>query len=218
MKIIKCKECGEQIPANVESCPNCGCPTKAKSKSKKIIIIFGMAILCIVAASLYFLMGKNKIIRNHEFANDSISKDSVTQLSDTEHAKVTVDPSLVRTGGMGYSVFEEENGRTVTRGISLVYNVDSTQTYQGLMCYCSNKNETDYENIYEIPVIGEVANDGGLIFKGSLDNVAYSLHILNTHGTLNDDTYLNSYEAVFARGNKSRKIFIGFEHWGEEGD
>ena len=88
----------------------------------------------------------------------------------------------------------------------------------GLMCYCSNKNETDYENIYEIPVIGEVANDGGLIFKGSLDNVTYSLHILNTHGTLNDDTYLNSYEAVFARGNKSRKIFIGFEHWGEEGD
>ena len=93
MKIIKCKECGEQIPANVESCPNCGCPTKAKSKSKKIIIIFGMAILCIVAASLYFLMGKNKIIGNHEFANDSISKDSVTQLSDTEHTKVTVDPS-----------------------------------------------------------------------------------------------------------------------------
>lgn len=218
MKIIKCKECGEQIPANVESCPNCGCPTKAKSKSKKIIIIFGMAILCIVAASLYFLMGKNKIIRNHEFANDSISKDSVTQLSDTEHTKVTVDPSLVRIGGMGYSVFEEENGRTVTRGISLIYNVDSTETYQGLMCYCSTKNETDYENIYEIPVIGEVANDGGLIFKGSLDNVAYSLHILNTHGTLNDDTYLNSYEAVFARGNKSRKIFIGFEHWGEEGD
>ena len=218
MKIIKCKECGEQIPANVESCPNCGCPTKAKSKSKKIIIIFGMAILCIVAAYLYFLMGKNKIIGNHEFANDSISKDSVTQLSDTEHTKVTVDPSLVRIGGMGYSVFEEENGRTVTRGISLIYNVDSTQTYQGLMCYCSTKNETDYENIYEIPVIGEVANDGGLIFKGSLDNVAYSLHILNTHGTLNDDTYLNSYEAVFARGNKSRKIFIGFEHWGEEGD
>lgn len=177
-----------------------------------------MAILCIVAASLYFLIGKNKTIGNHEFANDSISKDSVMQLSDTEHAKVTVDPSLVRTGDMGYSVFEEENGRTVTRGISLIYNVDSTQTYQGLMCYCSNKNETDYENIYEIPVIGEVANDGGLIFKGSLDNVAYSLHILNTHGTLNDDTYLNSYEAVFARGNKSRKIFIGFEHWGEEGD
>ena len=178
MKIIKCKECGEQIPANVESCPNCGCPTKAKSKSKKIIIIFGMAILCIVAASLYFLIGKNKIIGNHEFANDSIYKDSVTQLSDTEHAKVTVDPSLVRTGGMGYSVFEEENGRTVTRGISLIYNVDSTQTYQGLMCYCSNKNETDYENIYEIPVIGEVANDGGLIFKGSLDNGNYSANAI----------------------------------------
>lgn len=217
MKVIKCKECGEQIPANVEFCPNCGCPTEVKSKSKKFTIILGIAILCVVALSLYFFIGNNRIIENHQFTNNSIS-DSVTQLSDTEHTKVTVDPSLVRIGGMGYSVFEEENGRTVTRGISLIYNVDSTQTYQGLMCYCSTKNETDYENIYEIPVIGEVANDGGLIFKGSLDNVAYSLHILNTHGTLNDDTYLNSYEAVFTRGNKSRKIFIGFEHWGEEGD
>lgn len=216
MKIIKCKECGEQIPANVESCPNCGCPTKAKSKSKKIIIIFGMAILCIVAASLYFLMGKNKIIGNHEFANDSISKDSVTQLSDTEHTKVTVDPSLVRTGDMGYSFCEEENGREVRGGINMMYNVDSTQTYQGSMRYYPTKG--DYENYLDITMIGEVADDGGLIFKGSLDNVAYTLHILNTHGTLNDDTYLNSYEAVFTRGNKSRKIFIGFEHWGDWGD
>ena len=216
MKIIKCKECGEQIPANVESCPNCGCPTKAKSKSKKIIIIFGMAILCIVAASLYFLMGKNKIIGNHEFANDSISKDSVTQLSDTENTKVTVDPSLVRTGDMGYSFCEEENGREVRGGINMMYNVDSTQTYQGSMRYYPTKG--DYENYLDITMIGEVADDGGLIFKGSLDNVAYTLHILNTHGTLNDDTYLNSYEAVFTRGNKSRKIFIGFEHWGDWGD
>lgn len=198
--------------------PELWLPNKSKKQVKENYhhLWHGNSLYC--CSFSIFLMGKNKIIGNHEFANDSISKDSVTQLSDTEHAKVTVDTSLVRIGGMGYSVFEEENGRTVTRGISLIYNVDSTQTYQGLMCYCSNKNETDYENIYEIPVIGEVANDGGLIFKGSLDNVAYSLHILNTHGTLNDDTYLNSYEAVFARGNKSRKIFIGFEHWGEEGD
>ena len=216
MKIIKCKECGEQIPANVESCPNCGCPTKAKSKSKKIIIVFGMAILCIVAASLYFLMGKNKIIGNHEFANDSISKDSVMRTSDTEHTKVTVDPSLVRTGDMGYSFCEEENGREVRGGINMMYNVDSTQTYQGSMRYYPTKG--DYENYLDITMIGEVADDGGLIFKGSLDNVAYTLHILNTHGTLNDDTYLNSYEAVFTRGNKSRKIFIGFEHWGDWGD
>lgn len=217
MKMIKCKECGEQILSNVAFCPNCGYPIKTKRKFKNAAICIGTVLLLCIDAILLFYFGRNTK-NNNQFANDSISKDSVTQLSDTEHAKVTVDTSLVRIGGMGYSVFEEENGRTVTRGISLIYNVDRTQTYQGLMCYCSNKNETDYENIYEIPVIGEVANDGGLIFKGSLDNVAYSLHILNTHGTLNDDTYLNSYEAVFARGNKSRKIFIGFEHWGEEGD
>ena len=215
--MIKCKECGGQIQSNVEFCPNCGYPIKTKRKFKNAAICIGtILIFCTAAISSFYFVKNTK--DSNQFANDSISKDSVMRTSDTEHAKVTVDPSLVRTGDMGYSVFEEENGRTVTRGISLIYNVDSTQTYQGLMCYCSNKNETDYENIYEIPVIGEVANDGGLIFKGSLDNVAYSLHILNTHGTLNDDTYLNSYEAVFARGNKSRKIFIGFEHWGEEGD
>ncbi len=215
--MIKCKECGGQIQSNVEFCPYCGYPIKTKRKFKNAAIRIGTVLLLCIDAILSFYFVKNTKDSN-QFANDSISKDSVMRTSDTEHAKVTVDPSLVRIGGMGYSVFEEENGRTVTRGISLIYNVDSTQTYQGLMCYCSNKNETDYENIYEIPVIGEVANDGGLIFKGSLDNVTYSLHILNTHGTLNDDTYLNSYEAVFARGNKSRKIFIGFEHWGEEGD
>lgn len=121
--------------------------------------------------------------------------------SDKELKKVTVDPSLVRIGGMGYSVFEEENGREVTGGISLMYDVDSTRTNQGSMRYYPNKNKTDFENQFDIPVIGEVADDGGLIFKGSLDNVAYSLHILNTHETLNDDTYLNSYEAVFTRGN-----------------
>ena len=216
MNQVKCPDCGGLYSENMQSCPNCGCPTKAKSKSKKIIIIFGMAILCIVAASLYFLMGKNKIIGNHEFANDSISKDSVMRTSDTEHTKVTVDPSLVRTGDMGYSFCEEENGREVRGGINMMYNVDSTQTYQGSMRYYPTKG--DYENYLDITMIGEVADDGGLIFKGSLDNVAYTLHILNTHGTLNDDTYLNSYEAVFTRGNKSRKIFIGFEHWGDWGD
>lgn len=216
MSQVKCPDCGGLYSENMQSCPNCGCPTKAKSKSKKIIIIFGMAILCIVAASLYFLMGKNKIIGNHEFANDSISKDSVMRTSDTEHTKVTVDPSLVRTGDMGYSFCEEENGREVRGGINMMYNVDSTQTYQGSMRYYPTKG--DYENYLDITMIGEVADDGGLIFKGRLDNVAYTLHILNTHGTLNDDTYLNSYEAVFTRGNKSRKIFIGFEHWGDWGD
>ena len=216
MSQVKCPDCGGLYSENMQSCPNCGCPTKAKSKSKKIIIIFGMAILCIVAASLYFLMGKNKIIGNHEFANDSISKDSVMRTSDTEHTKVTVDPSLIRTGDMGYSFCEEENGREVRGGINMMYNVDSTQTYQGSMRYYPTKG--DYENYLDITMMGEVADDGGLIFKGSLDNVAYTLHILNTHGTLNDDTYLNSYEAVFTRGNKSRKIFIGFEHWGDWGD
>ena len=56
MSQVKCPDCGELYSEELQSCPNCGCPTKAKSKSKKIIIIFGKAILCIVAASLYCRM------------------------------------------------------------------------------------------------------------------------------------------------------------------
>ena len=215
MKMIKCKECGEHILSNVAFCPNCGYPIKTKRKFKNAAIRIGTVLLLCIDAILLFYFGRNTK-NNNQFANDRISKDSVMRTSDTEHTKVTVDPSLVRIGGMGYSFCEEENGREVRGGINMMYNVDSTQTYQGSMRYYPTKG--DYENYLDITMIGEVADDGGLIFKGSLDNVAYTLHILNTHGTLNDDTYLNSYEAVFARGNKSRKIFIGFEHWGEEGD
>lgn len=213
--MIKCKECGEHILSNVSFCPNCGYPIKTKRKFKNAAIRIGTVLLLCIDAILLFYFGRNTK-NNNQFANDRISKDSVMRTSDTEHTKVTVDPSLVRIGGMGYSFCEEENGREVRGGINMMYNVDSTQTYQGSMRYYPTKG--DYENYLDITMIGEVADDGGLIFKGSLDNVAYTLHILNTHGTLNDDTYLNSYEAVFARGNKSRKIFIGFEHWGEEGD
>lgn len=215
MKMIKCKECGEHILSNVAFCPNCGYPIKTKRKFKNAAIRIGTVLLLCIDAILLFYFGRNTK-NNNQFANDRISKDSVMRTSDTEHTKVTVDPSLVRIGGMGYSFCEEESGREVRGGINMMYNVDSTQTYQGSMRYYPTKG--DYENYLDITMIGEVADDGGLIFKGSLDNVAYTLHILNTHGTLNDDTYLNSYEAVFARGNKSRKIFIGFEHWGEEGD
>lgn len=213
--MIKCKECGEHILSNVAFCPNCGYPIKTKRKFKNAAIRIGTVLLLCIDAILLFYFGRNTK-NNNQFANDRISKDSVMRTSDTEHTKVTVDPSLVRIGGMGYSFCEEESGREVRGGINMMYNVDSTQTYQGSMRYYPTKG--DYENYLDITMIGEVADDGGLIFKGSLDNVAYTLHILNTHGTLNDDTYLNSYEAVFARGNKSRKIFIGFEHWGEEGD
>lgn len=216
MKATYCKECGEQIPPNMEICPNCGYPKKTKSKWNVVAFSIGIvSILCVVAIS-FCILG-NKAESNKVCKLQYTSRQCNAAICNKAE-KVKVDPSLVRIGGMGYSVFEEENGREVTGGISLMYDVDSTRTYQGSMRYYPNKNKTDFENQFDIPVIGEVADDGGLIFKGSLDNVAYTLHILNTHGTLNDDTYLNSYEAVFTRGNKSRKIFIGFEHYGEEGD
>ena len=216
MKIIKCKECGEQIPSNVAFCHNCGYPIKTKRKFKNAAIRIGTVLLLCIDAILLFYFGRNTK-NNNQFANDSISKDSVMQPFATKQKKVKVDLSLVRTGGYDYYASEEENGREIIGGIALAYNVDSTQNCQGTLSYYPNK--ADYDS-FDIPVIGEVADDGGLIFKGKLDNVSYSLHIKNTHGALSEETLGAAYDAVFTKGNESRAIFLGFEHCGEayEGD
>lgn len=214
MKTIKCKECGEQIPSNAEFCPNCGCPTKAKSKLKITAISIGVVLVLSVVAISFFILG-NKFESN-KYANDSTFQDSVMHPSVTEQGKVAVDSSLVIIGGMGFSVFEVESGREVTNGINLWYNVDSAKNCEGSIRYYPDKNDCD--NYYDIPVVGEVAIDGGLIFKWHRDNVPYSLHIKNTHGTLNYETSNNSYDAVFTKGNEAKNIFVIFEHWGEEGD
>ena len=216
MKIIKCKECGEQIPSNVAFCHNCGYPIKTKRKFKNAAIRIGTVLLLCIDAILLFYFGRNTK-NNNQFANDSISKDSVMQPFATKQKKVKVDLSLVRTGGHDYYASEEEIGREIIGGITLAYNVDSTQNCQGTLSYYPNK--ADYDS-FDIPVIGEVADDGGLIFKGKLDNVSYSLHIKNTHGALSEETLGAAYDAVFTKGNESRAIFLGFEHCGEayEGD
>lgn len=214
--MIKCKECGGQIQSNVEFCPNCGYPIKTKRKFKNAAICIGTILIFCTAAILLFYFGRNTK-NNNQFANDSISKDSVMQPFATKQKKVKVDLSLVRTGGHDYYASEEENGREIIGGIALAYNVDSTQNCQGTLSYYPNK--ADYDS-FDIPVIGEVADDGGLIFKGKLDNVSYSLHIKNTHGALSEETLGAAYDAVFTKGNESRAIFLGFEHCGEayEGD
>ncbi len=209
--MIKCKECGEQILSNVAFCPNCGYPIKTKRKFKNAAIRIGTVLLLCIDAILLFYFGRNTK-NNNQFANDSISQDSVIQSSATEHKKVTVDPSLVRTGGYDYYASEKENGREVIGGIVLVYNVDSAQNSQGTLRYYLNGADNDS---FDIPVVGEVADDGGLIFKGKLDNVLYSLHIKNTHGTLSEETLGAAYDAVFTKGNESRPIFLSFEHCGE---
>ena len=211
MKMIKCKECGGQIQSNVEFCPNCGYPIKTKRKFKNAAICIGTILIFCTAAILLFYFGRNTK-NNNQFANDSISKDSVMQPFATKQKKVKVDLSLVRTGGHDYYASEEENGREIIGGITLAYNVDSTQNCQGTLSYYPNK--ADYDS-FDIPVIGEVADDGGLIFKGKLDNVSYSLHIKNTHGALSEETLGAAYDAVFTKGNESRAIFLGFEHCGE---
>ena len=214
--MIKCKECGGQIQSNVEFCPNCGYPIKTKRKFKNAAICIGTILIFCTAAILLFYFGRNTK-NNNQFANDSISKDSVMQPFATKQKKVKVDLSLVRTGGHDYYASEEENGREIIGGITLAYNVDSTQNCQGTLSYYPNK--ADYDS-FDIPVIGEGADDGGLIFKGKLDNVSDSWHIKNTHGALSEETLGAAYDAVFTKGNESRAIFLGFEHCGEayEGD
>tara|TARA_B100000579_G_scaffold173244_1_gene141217 strand:+ start:475 stop:777 length:303 start_codon:yes stop_codon:yes gene_type:complete len=36
MSLIKCSECGKEISDKATTCPNCGCPTVAFEKAKKI--------------------------------------------------------------------------------------------------------------------------------------------------------------------------------------
>ena len=215
MKATYCKECGEQIPPNMEICPKCGYLIKTKNKRNVVAFSIGIvSILCVVAISFCILGNKAE---SNKYANYSIPQDSVMQPFATKQKKVKVDLSLVRTGGYDYYASEEENGREIIGGIALAYNVDSTQNCQGTLSYYPNK--ADYDS-FDIPVIGEVADDGGLIFKGKLDNVSYSLHIKNTHGALSEETLGAAYDAVFTKGNESRAIFLGFEHCGEayEGD
>ena len=52
MKATYCKECGEQIPPNMEICPNCGYPIKTKNKRNVVAFSIGIvSILCVVAIS-----------------------------------------------------------------------------------------------------------------------------------------------------------------------
>lgn len=218
MKLIKCKECGELIPSDVESCPNCGCPVTTQSKRKLFgAIVTALVTIACVAIAVFCLTGngKNNVDTNSS-PNDSIQQDSIAaQTTNAEQEQVQVDPSLSRRGDMGYSVYETDGGREVQNGVQLMYYIDEN-TYQGTL-YDSSVRDENNDGI-ELPVIGEVAKDGGLIFTGKLDNVAYSFHIKNTHGTLDWGTHNASYESEYTKGSKTRTLYVSFEHCGEDGD
>lgn len=61
MKLIKCKECGELIPSDVESCPNCGCPVTTQSKRKLFgAIVAALVTIACVAIAVFCLTGNGK--------------------------------------------------------------------------------------------------------------------------------------------------------------
>lgn len=218
MKLIKCKECGELIPSDVESCPNCGCPVTTQSKRKLFgAIVAALVTIACVAIAVFCLTGNGKKnVDTNSSPNDSIQQDSIAaQTTNAEQEQVQVDPSLSRRGYMGYSVYETDGGREVQNGVQLMYYIDEN-TYQGTL-YDSSVRDENNDGI-ELPVIGEVAKDCGLIFTGKLDNVAYSFHIKNTHGTLDWGTHNASYESEYTKGSKTRTLYVSFEHCGEDGD
>lgn len=218
MKLIKCKECGELIPSDVESCPNCGCPVTTQSKRKLFgAIVAALVTIACVAIAVFCLTGNGKKnVDTNSSPNDSIQQDSIAaQTTNAEQEQVQVDPSLSRRGDMGYSVYETDGGREVQNGVQLMYYIDEN-TYQGTL-YDSSVRDENNDGI-ELPVIGEVAKDCGLIFTGKLDNVAYSFHIKNTHGTLDWGTHNASYESEYTKGSKTRTLYVSFEHCGEDGD
>lgn len=148
---------------------------------------------------------------------DSISRDSIVA-TPTEKEAVKVDPSLVRSGDMGYSLYES-NGNDEGVGnnqVELNYVIEHGKctNYSGTLFYPNEKNPDEK---YEIGVLGEVADDGGLIFSGKLDNTRYAIHIKNTH---NSAAFGNQqrYDAEMTVGGQTRNIFMMFEHAGESGD
>lgn len=51
MALIKCKECGNKISTEAESCPQCGAPQKKKAKLSilgGILVLLGLFVLGIV--------------------------------------------------------------------------------------------------------------------------------------------------------------------------
>ena len=109
--------------------------------------------------------------------NDSTALDSAVT---KENKNISVDPALVRNGDMGYSLYES-NGNDEGVGnnqVVLNYFIEHGKctNYCGTLFYPNEKNPDEK---YEIEVLGDVADDGGLAFRGKLDNVLYTIHIKN---------------------------------------
>ena len=62
MAIIACSECAHEVSSQAAACPNCGAPiaaraTKPKRRTKRVIlsIFSALAVLCLIAATLWYL-------------------------------------------------------------------------------------------------------------------------------------------------------------------
>ena len=146
--------------------------------------------------------------------NDSTALDSAVT---KENKNISVDPALVRNGDMGYSLYES-NGNDEGVGnnqVVLNYFIEHGKctNYCGTLFYPNEKNPDEK---YEIEVLGDVADDGGLAFRGKLDNVLYTIHIKNTHNSAGLN--MQKHEVEITVGEKKRNIYMIFENAGQNGD
>lgn len=141
--------------------------------------------------------------------NDSIALDSTVT---KENKNVKVDPALVRDKGIEYILYESSGNED--DAVRLVYTIEHDKkctNYCGTLYY-PNKKDTSWD--YEIGMLGEVADDGGLVFKGKLDNVLYVIHIKNTHNTASSDND-QKHEVELTVGDKKRIIYMKFDNAGD---
>ena len=94
--IIKCEECGHEIPYGSSVCPNCGCPTEyvvkmavKPKRSKTLFWVLAVILLCLFAGGVYYALPSNdKSVGNNK--EDAI-------ISKTEEDIVEFTPQFIQS-------------------------------------------------------------------------------------------------------------------------
>lgn len=140
MVLIKCPECGKEIPDKEKTCPNCGHPLSPKGRTKRpltrgdliLVIVFTAGCALIAFGILYAIYGNSsvepteksntqKIATKEEPDENSKTEDNGSTLSAEKNlfsVEVTIPASLIKEESGSTELTEEakENGvKDVTR-------------------------------------------------------------------------------------------------------
>lgn len=121
---MKCQNCGNEIPENANSCPNCGTPANGKPKKKKTGIIIAVVAVILVVAIIGALGGGDKAPSTSDVANDSSS--SSAAVASTE--KKTESKLVVKLGET--KVIKDYEGKpALLVNYSFTNNTDKKQSF-----------------------------------------------------------------------------------------